>query len=238
MQLAKELNLFTINKKIAISKISEMINFNVNLITDEYVAKTEMIDTHINSEQIKLYKYLCLFYGDNKFDNIKDKRKNEILYSVFQKDSSILTKEDYKYISKIISESDYIKDKINEKINSISAMRSSIKDSIDRIESYIKIDTLNDSELEKITKLKSTLDKFKKITNFFVHIRDKEDNKYKKDISITKEYNSNFLDLKNDIKNFDSNSSFIDSMSEKYINLLVNLELEINDLINETKNYK
>lgn len=237
MKLAEEINLFTINKKIAISKISEMIKFNINLITDEYVAKNELVDYHISNNQIELYKYLDNFYGKNKFVDIGEKRKKEILYSVFKSDSSILTKLDHKEISSMVKDSDYIKEKIIDTIAAISSLRSPIKESIDNIESHLKNDDLSSDEFISATELKSSLDNFRRITNFFVHIRDKEGKDYKKDIKAAKEYNEKFIDLRSDIKNF-YNETLVESLSEKYIDILKELEMDMNGFLKEAKKFK
>ncbi len=229
----KETNAYAVNKKESFNKIKTMLDVGVNIINDEIIVKTELIDKYIKEDPILIYKYLTTFYKKKSFVDVTVEKKNEILYNVYNSDSSILLKQDLKEIEDIIKESNLAFEYINKEINGFSSLRSDIKEGLDRIKDILKDETLDDEYISKLTDKEVQLNMYKRIANFFVHIGD-NDKSYKKDDKAVKEYNSKLINLKRDWRLF-KKQGYLDHIDDEYLIILKGIVNEVKKALKDVK---
>ncbi len=228
----KEKGLYQIDKKASFSIIELMIQEGTNIIIDDVVAKGELFDQLSVNNQLQLYKYLDTFYGNQKFEDISDKKKDNLLLSVFNTDSSSLSKEDHKYTSDLINDTEKTKQVLKDLIMEISSMRPDLTKKRDAIQK--EIESLDSKDVEKsgeLIKLEKEISDFRRITNFFVHIYDERTNKYKKDEKVVKEWDKKLILIREEV-NKEKETNVIDfKIYGEYIKILENIKFKIKDNI-------
>lgn len=237
-EIIKSKNWYMLDEKRVFDYIHLMTRFNINLINDDFIVKSKFIDHHFNSNKVELYKFLLNFYGDDKFEDVSRVKVSEILYSVYKKDSSILTKKDYDQIEWELKEYNVVNETTKGIVKNIASMRSSITKEIERLEGIAKsadVDESYDEIVEKANEDLKDIRPFKRIANFFVHITDPENKKYESDLRAIKKENKLFLNLKKDLTKNQNLEFSTEKLNEDYIPLLEEMEQKFIDIINKTK---
>ena len=232
LSFIREKGLYQVDKKASFLITEVMINEEINIITDDVVVKGEMFDQLSINNQLQLYRYLNIFYNDDKFDDISDKKKNNLLLSVFNIESTSLSKKDYEYTSELIKNTENIKQTLKDLIMDIASMRPDLTKKRDAIQN--EIETLDSSDVEKseeLIKLEQKISDFRRITNFFVHIYDGQSKKYKKDEKVVKDLNPKLMDLRQEVNKGNTNNIVDFEIYGEYILILDNIKSKIKDII-------
>ncbi len=225
LMFIKDNNAYALNKKSSFDKLKLMIDTDVNIINDELIVKTELIDVYIKTDPMLLYTFLKTFYPESSFNDVASNKKNEILYNVYKEDSSILTKQHLNEIESIIKDSNLAFEYLNNEIKGFSELRSDIKDGLDKIKKTLKDETLNQEYVSPLTDKEVQLGVYKRIANFFVHIGD-NDKSYKKDDKAVKEYNSKLINLKRDWRLY-KKQGYLDHIDDDYLIILKGIVNEV-----------
>lgn len=232
IEFIKDSSLYQKNKIASFNLINKMNDFNINIISDDLIALTEFFDFHMNSNPYLIYDYIQKFYKKSWKKEVAPKKVNDLLINIYNNDSKKLTDEDRATIEELISNSNLIKDSIDQGLKDIASMRSDIKNKIEALES--DIDKLSDEEIESveiINDIISNLNNFKRITNFIVHIKDPEGKEYKKDIKIAKSFDPTLIELKKKLLLASKDEFLYNDFDGSYIESLRKLKKAIMDVL-------